>query len=89
MNEIVFTIGDLPVRAGAALIGFGALALLLLTVIAIAVARSGRRGAELAMAQAARGDELEQRLNDMLRAQSEAAGRVDAMGQALAGRSTR
>ena len=79
-------IGDLPVRTGAALIGFGALALTLLLIIAIVIARSGRRGAELAMAQALRADELEQRLSEMLRAQSEATGRVDAMGQALAGR---
>src|ERR1700753_4073902 len=86
MNEILFMIGDLPVRAGAALIGFAALALLFLLGIAIAIARSGRRGAELAMVQAARADELEARLGDMQRAQSEATGRVDAMGQHLAGR---
>ena len=55
-------------------------------IIAIVIARSGRRGAELAMAQAMRADELEERLSEMLRAQSEATGRVDAMGQALAGR---
>ena len=86
MNEILFVIGDLPIRAGAALIGFGALALLLLLIIAIVIARSGRRGAELAMAQAIRADELEERLSEMLRAQNQATGRVDAMGQALAGR---
>ena len=86
MNEILFMIGDLPIRVGAALIGFAALALLLLLIIAIVIARSGRRGAELAMAQAVRADELEERLSEMLRAQSEATGRVDAMGQALAGR---
>src|SRR5229473_108496 len=86
MNEILFMIGDWPVRTGAALIGFGALALTLLTIIAIVIARSGRRGAELAVAQAIRADELEERLSEMLRAQSEATGRVDAMGQALAGR---
>src|ERR1700682_5925598 len=86
MNEILFIIGDLPIRVGDALIGFGALALLLLLIIAIVIARSGRRGAELAMAQAVRADELEERLSEMLRAQSEATGRVDAMGQALAGR---
>ncbi len=86
MNELLFTIGDLPVRTGAALIGFGALALLLLLTIAIVIARSGRRGAELAMAQAIRADELEERLSEMMRAQSEATGRVDAMGQALVGR---
>jgi len=86
MNEIVFVIGDQPIRAGVALIGISALALLVLLGIAIVIARSGRRGAELAMAQAIRADELEQRLGEMLRAQSEATGRVDAMGQALAGR---
>src|ERR1700677_5201142 len=86
MNEIVFVIGDQPIRAGVALIGISALALLVLLGIAIVSARSGRRGAELAMVQAIRADELEQRLGEMLRAQSEATGRVDAMGQALAGR---
>src|SRR3982074_1103470 len=86
MNEILFIIGDRPIRTGAALTGFGALGLLLLMLVAVVVARSGRRDAELAMAQAIRADELEQRLSEMMRAQSEATGRVDAMGQALAGR---
>jgi DNA recombination protein RmuC len=86
MNEILFSIGDLPIRVGAALIGFGLLALALLVVIAIVIARSGRRGAEQAMAQAIRADELEERLSEMLQAQNVATGRVDAMGQALAGR---
>src|SRR5882672_2176075 len=86
MNEILFMIGDLPVRTGVALIGISALVLMLLTIIAIVLARSSRRGAELAVAQALRADELEERLSEMLRAQSEATGRVDAMGQALAGR---
>ena len=86
MNEILFMIGEVPVHTGEALIGFGALALILLVVIAIAIARSGRRGHDLALALSARADELEERLNEVLRAQSEASGRVDAMGQALAGR---
>src|ERR1700741_1452665 len=86
MNELLFTIGDWPVHAGEALIGFGALALILLLAIAVIIARSGSRGAALAMAQAIRADELEERLTEMMRAQSEATGRVDAMGQALAGR---
>src|SRR5258707_12279391 len=86
MNGVLFLIGDWPVRTVDALIAFGALALILLLTIAIVIARSGRRGAELAMAQAIRADELEERLGEMMRAQSEATGRVDAMGQALAGR---
>jgi DNA recombination protein RmuC len=86
MNDVLFTIGDLPVRAGVALIGIGTLALMLLLTITIAIAISGRRRAELAVAQETRADELEQRLSEMLRAQNEANGRVSAMGQALAGR---
>src|SRR5690349_20082537 len=86
MNQIVFTLGDWPVRTADLLIGFGALVLVLLVVIAVVIARPSRSGAELAMAQTIRADELEERLSLMLRAQSEASGRVDAMAQALAGR---
>ncbi|MDB5521349.1 MAG: recombinase [Tardiphaga sp.] len=86
MNPTLFMIGDLAVTSNAALTGFGVLTLLLLLVIALVLARSGRRGADLAMAQAIRADELEQRFSEMMRAQSEATGRVDAMGQSLAGR---
>eukprot|EP01035_Chromulina_nebulosa_P013844 gene13844-18341_t len=37
MNEILFSIGDTPVTAGVALLGFGVLALTLLLIIAIAL----------------------------------------------------
>ena len=86
MNEILFLIGDWPVRVADGLIGISAFALVLLLALVIVVAKSGRRGAELAVAQAIRADELEERLTEMLRAQSESTGRVDAMAQALAGR---
>jgi DNA recombination protein RmuC len=86
MTQTLFMFGDWPVRVTEALIGFGALALVLLLAITIVVARSGRRGAEVALAQAMRAEELEARLHEVLRAQSEANGRVDAMAQALAGR---
>jgi len=86
MNEILFLIGDWPVRVADGLIGISALALVLLLVLVIVVAKSGRRGAELAMAQAIRADELEERLHEVLGVQRESTGRVDAMAQALAGR---
>jgi DNA recombination protein RmuC len=86
MNEILFMAGDLPVRAGAALIAFGGLALLLLASIVVVIARSSSRGAAAAMAQAIRADELEERLSEVLRMQSESTGRVQEMGQALVGR---
>ena len=86
MTQTLITVGETDISTGAALLGLGGLALILLLVIAIVVARSGRRGAQQAMAQAIRADELEDRLSEMMRAQSEATGRVDAMGQSLAGR---
>src|SRR3954470_20698952 len=86
MNEILFLVGDWPVRVADGLIGICALALLLLLVLVIVVAKSGRRRAELAMAQAIRADELEERLSDILRVQTEQTGRADAVAQTLAGR---
>ena len=86
MNDILFSIGDLPVRVGPALLVFGTLALFLLAAIALIISRSGRKDAALAMAQAIRADELEERLSEVLRIQNEAAGRVHEMGQALVGR---
>jgi DNA recombination protein RmuC len=86
MTQTLFVVGAWPVHLSDALIGFAALTLLLLLMITIVVARSGKREATIALKQAARADELEQRLDEMLRAQSEANGRVDAMTQALAGR---
>ena len=86
MDDTLFMLGDTPISSATALIGFAAAVLLLLLVIAIVIARSGHRGAMLAMAQAIRADELEERFSEMLQAQNVATGRVDAMGQALAGR---
>lgn len=86
MNEILFSLGDFPVRTGTALIAFGGLALVLLLAIAVVIARSSSRGAAAAMAQAMRADELEERLSEVLRMQSESTGRVHEMGQALVGR---
>jgi DNA recombination protein RmuC len=86
MFQTLFVVGGLPIHLADALIAFAALTILLLLVIAIVVARAGKRDAAVALVQAARADELEQRVDEMLRAQSEANGRVDAMAQALAGR---
>ena len=88
MSETLFIVGDVAVTAGHALVAFAALVLLLLAVIAVVLARGSRRGEAASMAQAIRADELEERVADMLRAQAESAGRMQAMGEALAGRQT-
>ena len=86
MQDILFMMGDVPVTVATALIAFGALALILLLSIAIVIARGGRANESAAAAQALRTQELELRLSDMLRAQSETSGRMQEMGNALAGR---
>src|SRR5262249_48624849 len=86
MNPILFMIGGWPVHITDVVIGFAVSTLLLLLTITTVVARSGRREAAHAMMQSARADEMEQRLNEMMRSQAEASGRFDAVAQALAGR---
>jgi DNA recombination protein RmuC len=86
MNEILFAFGGTPIRTGSALFLFGGVMLAILLAIAFMIMRSGGRNGAAALAQAMRAQELEQRFSELLRAQSEAQGRVDAMGQALAGR---
>ncbi|MCP9628053.1 DNA recombination protein RmuC [Rhodopseudomonas palustris] len=86
MNDVLFVVGDTPVTIGAALVGMAAMALLVLLAIAAVMARGLQGGNAATLAQARRAAELEQRLSDLIRYQSEANGRVDAMGRALAGR---
>jgi DNA recombination protein RmuC len=86
MNEILFAIDGTPVRSGLILLVFGALVVAMLLVIAIVIARGSGRSQAAAMAQAIRADELEERVAQLLRVQAEAQGRIDAMGQSLAGR---
>lgn len=86
MRGHLFTIGGLNIDIGTALVALAGLAVLLLLAIIVVVARTGRLRAASAMAQAIRADELEERLSELLQIQNQATGRVDAMGQALAGR---
>src|SRR3954453_12394805 len=79
-------IGGVAVTAGEALAGFASVALALLAAIAIMQARASRaRGLE-----AERHDlhvsELEERMGEIARIQSDTAGRVHTMGEVLSGR---
>ncbi len=77
MHDILFIVGDVAVTVAMAATGFAALTLLLLAVIVVVVARgAGPR----------RASEVDYRLEQLMRAQHEANGRIAAMGQALAGR---
>ena len=86
MRGHLFTLGGLSIDTGTALVALAGVAVLLLLAIIVVIARTGRLRAASAMAQAIRADELEERLSELLQIQNQATGRVDAMGQALAGR---
>ncbi|MGE4166833.1 MAG: DNA recombination protein RmuC, partial [Xanthobacteraceae bacterium] len=87
MNEILFVMGGTGVTVGAAaLAGFGLLTLILLIVIAVLVGRGGRARDLEAATQAMRAEDMDLRIGDIARAQAEAAGRLNAMHEALAAR---
>ena len=86
MTETFLIIGGIAVTVGEALTGFACVVLALLGAIATMLARSSRaRGVE-----AARHDvhveELEERMAEIARIQSDTAGRVHTMGEVLSGR---
>ena len=86
MTETFLTIGGVSVSAGEALAGFACVVLALLSAIAIMLARSTRaRGIEAARHDLHAG-ELEERMAEIVRVQSDTAGRVHTMGEVLSGR---
>jgi DNA recombination protein RmuC len=86
MSETLFVVAGSPITVGVALAAFAGLLLAALLVLAVVVARSaGARGHDADL-QAVRTEEMETRLAEMARAQAEAVGRVQAMGEGLAAR---
>jgi len=86
MNEILVDIGGVSVTVGAALVICAALLMAVMLVLVIVVARASRATDRDADRQAMRAEELEQRIADMAKVQSETSGRVKTMGDVLAGR---
>jgi DNA recombination protein RmuC len=86
MTETFLTVGGTAISVGEALAAFACVVLALLGAIAILVARATRvRGIEAARHDIQAG-ELEERMAEIVRAQSETAGRVHTMGEVLSGR---
>jgi DNA recombination protein RmuC len=86
MTDILFTMGATPITFGMALVALAALALALLLAVILAVMQAARANRVLALQQGMRTEEIEERIGEAVRAQAETAGRVQAMGEALAGR---
>jgi len=86
MTDILFTFFGRPVSAIEFLLALGCLAFLLLLVLAIAFWRSGKRRALEAQEQAFRAEDMETRVSELLRAQAELTGRVQAFAEGMGGR---
>jgi DNA recombination protein RmuC len=86
MNEVLFLLGSRPVTATEVLLALAGAALVLLVALAIGLSRAGRRRALEAEEQEARADLLEDRLTDLVRAQSEASGRMQTLAEILGSR---
>jgi DNA recombination protein RmuC len=86
MSEILFVVGEIPIRFGVALVAMAGLALCVLVILLVAVMRGSRAGEMSAMSNSIHAQELEQRVGEMMRTQSDMSGRVQAMGEVLAGR---
>jgi len=86
MTDILFTFFGRPVSAIEFLLALGCLAFLLLLVLAIAFWRSGKRRALEAQEQSFRAEEMETRVSELLRAQAELTGRVQAFAEGMGGR---
>src|SRR5690606_13026370 len=86
MTDILFQIGARPVTAAEALLVLALAALALLIGVTIALWRASRRRALEAEDQAMRADGLEQRVAELVRAQSEASGRMQTLAEVLGGR---
>jgi DNA recombination protein RmuC len=86
MSDILFMLGTTPVTVAEILLAIGALALVLLLALAIGIWRSGRSRALEADEQTMRADEIETRVAELIRAQTEMTGRIQSFAELLGGR---
>ncbi|MCC6947444.1 MAG: DNA recombination protein RmuC [Bradyrhizobiaceae bacterium] len=86
MGEILFFLGTRPVTIAEASLALALAALVLLVAVAIALWRTGRRRALEADEQAGRAEALEDRVAELIRAQSETSGRMQTLAEILGGR---
>jgi len=86
MTEDLFTVGDVSVTVGHALMTLAAFAVVVLVALAFVLARAGRERRSEAAADAVRADQIQQRMASLARIQAESVGRLQAMTETLGGR---
>ncbi len=83
MQQILFVLADHPVTFAEALVGAAVLAGLLVTLLVLAIWRGQRRQAEAEADRFAEERAVEERIAELVRLQSEMAGRMNAMAEVL------
>ncbi len=86
MTDVLFMLGGKPVTAAGLLLAFGGLACLLLLGLAFALWRGSRARALEAQEQAFREEERQAQIDELIRAQTEMAGRIQAFAEGMGGR---
>ena len=86
MSDVLFMLGARPVTVAEILLAIGGIALVLLLALAIGAWRAGKRRALEADEQTARADDLETRIGDLVRSQTELTGRIQSFAELLGGR---
>jgi DNA recombination protein RmuC len=86
MDEVLFSLSNRPVTTAEALLSLAAAALVLLLVLAIGLWRTARNRAREANEQALHTAELEERIGELVRTQSETTGRLQSFAEVLGGR---
>jgi DNA recombination protein RmuC len=86
MQDVVFMLGARPVTIAELLLFFTSIACLLLIGLALAFWRASKRRALEAQEQAFRAEDMETRVSELLRAQAELTGRVQAFAEGMGGR---
>jgi DNA recombination protein RmuC len=86
MSDVVFMLGLRPVTTVQLLLVIGAVACILLIALAVGLWRANKRRAHEADEQTMRAEELETRIAELVRTQSEMTGRIQAFAEGMGGR---
>ncbi|BCP56196.1 DNA recombinase [Kaistia sp. 32K] len=86
MQDVLFIVGDRPITVAMLVLAAIALGVVLLFLVLVVVWRGARRRDLLESDQAVQGDELERRIAELVRIQSEMTGRMQTMAEVFGSR---
>jgi DNA recombination protein RmuC len=86
MQDVLFIVGDRPITVAMLVLAAASLGVALLFLVLVVLLRSMRRQSVAETDQAMQGDELERRVADLVRIQSEMTGRMQTMAEVFGSR---